>query len=355
MADPVEQKLLHMVTADPARTPSFTPFAQGDYFLNASSTAPCAGNDLSNCVFLPNTTPPNQTFAWNHGGIQPEIRSTWLGMVGPGIEKNAKLDDDFYSDHTDVRPTMLALLGLNDTYVTDGRVLTELLKPDAAPKSLAGKTVEDLGQAYKQINASFGQFALDTLDASTGALASDTAGDTTYAETETKLQELGSDRDLLAGKIRLALSKAEFGNQKIDEKQARGWIKEANDILDRASALAASFQSASDQKQLKHIKHIVVIYEENHSFDNLFGGWEGVNGLNGPGVSTHVTQVNQAGNAYHCLKQNDVNLAAATPQDCADATPGTPGGPFSSHFPNAPFTIDDYLAQIGRASCRERV
>ena len=36
MADPVEEKLLHMVTADPARTPTFTPFAQGDYFLNAS-------------------------------------------------------------------------------------------------------------------------------------------------------------------------------------------------------------------------------------------------------------------------------------------------------------------------------
>ena len=41
MADPVEEKTLHMVTADPARTPTFTPFAQGDYFLNASSTATC--------------------------------------------------------------------------------------------------------------------------------------------------------------------------------------------------------------------------------------------------------------------------------------------------------------------------
>ena len=29
MADPVEEKLLHMVTADPARTPTFTPFAAG--------------------------------------------------------------------------------------------------------------------------------------------------------------------------------------------------------------------------------------------------------------------------------------------------------------------------------------
>ena len=29
MADPVEEKVLHMVTADPARTPTFTPFAAG--------------------------------------------------------------------------------------------------------------------------------------------------------------------------------------------------------------------------------------------------------------------------------------------------------------------------------------
>src|SRR4029079_4824718 len=71
MADPVEEKLLHMVTADPARTPTFTPFAQGDYFLNASptNTTPtfCTNTDLSSCVFLPNVTPPAQTFAWNHG------------------------------------------------------------------------------------------------------------------------------------------------------------------------------------------------------------------------------------------------------------------------------------------------
>ena len=32
-------------------------------------------------------------------------------------------------------------------------------------------------------------------------------------------------------------------------------------------------------KGLRAIKRIVVIYEENHSFDNLYGGWEGVNGL----------------------------------------------------------------------------
>ena len=44
----------------------------------------------SNCVFLPNVTPPNQTFAWNHGGIQPEVASTWVGLVGPGDRGRAR-------------------------------------------------------------------------------------------------------------------------------------------------------------------------------------------------------------------------------------------------------------------------
>jgi hypothetical protein len=240
MADPVEENILHMVTADPARTPSFTPFAQGDYFLNASSTTPCANNDLSNCVFLPNTNPPNQTFAWNHGGIQPEVRSTWLGLVGPGVSKNADLSSDFYSDHTDVRPTMLTLTGLRDSYVSDGRVLSEMLKKSALPQSLkTGARMEELGQADKQINAPFGQFALDTLTASTRALASTSSGDSTYNAIETQLQALGTARDALASEIRLALWNAEFDGQPISQKQAKAWISQADDLLAQASALAA--------------------------------------------------------------------------------------------------------------------
>ena len=56
-----------------------------------------------------------------HGGIQPEIAQTWLGIVGPGV-KAGGIDDTTWTDHTDVRPTMLALLGLEDDYTHDGRV-----------------------------------------------------------------------------------------------------------------------------------------------------------------------------------------------------------------------------------------
>src|SRR5881275_1404920 len=50
---------------------------------------------------------------------------------------------------------------------------------------------------------------------------------------------------------------------------------------------AAGSESDGGQSQLGKINHIVVIYEENHSFDNLYGTWEGVNGRsNAPSAKT---------------------------------------------------------------------
>jgi acid phosphatase len=82
------------------------------------------------------------------------------------------------------------------------------------------------------------------------------------------------------------------------------------------------------------VKRIVVIYEENHSFDNLYGGWEGVNGLANADAA-HTTQVDQAGAPYACLKQNDVNLT--TPPLGTSCAP-------DSDFANSPFEIDKFIA-----------
>src|SRR5262249_27534186 len=152
---------------------------------------PCAGNDLNACSSTAVANPDN-AFAWNHGGIQPEIRSTWIGWVGPGVEHKGQTDK-VWTDHTDIRPTLLSLLGLKDDYVSDGRVVTEFLKGDEGPKHQ--QKLEELGALYKQLDASFGDFSLNTLCASTAALASNTTGDTTYASTESALQSLGAQRD----------------------------------------------------------------------------------------------------------------------------------------------------------------
>ena len=92
----------------------------------------------------------------------------------------------------------------------------------------------------------------------------------------------------------------------------------------------------STKAQLAQVKRIVVIYEENHSFDNLYGRWERVNGL-AKADRAHAVQVDQSGAPYKCLLQNDVNLA--TPPLSANCTDAS----FQSHFPNLPFKIDDYI------------
>src|SRR6266446_2338669 len=95
-----------------------------------------------------------------------------------------------------------------------------------------------------------------------------------------------------------------------------------------------------DAGGLAKINHVVVIYQENHSFDNLYGAWEGVNGR-ANADSTHTIQVGQAGTRYTCLLQNDFSLTSPPlPSDCLDATTATM---FASHFTNAPFQIDAYI------------
>jgi len=234
LADPVEMKALHMVTADPQRTPTLTMFAHPDWFFFAG-----AANCTTPCVTVP-TTPPTSTFAWNHGGIQPEIAATWAGIVGPGVRNNG--DDTTWADHTDIRPTMLDLVGLGDPYVHDGRVLIDQLVDWAVPQSLRAhrETLRRLGDVYKQLNAPFGSFGMDTLAASTRAVKSGSSSDDgTYATIESQISSLTASRDALASQIRAALDSAAFGGDALNEQQAKGWIDQARALIAKAEALAA--------------------------------------------------------------------------------------------------------------------
>ena len=49
-----------------------------------------------------------------------------------------------------------------------------------------------------------------------------------------------SQRDALAAKIRTALNDAEFGNQPLDEQQAKSWITQAQGLIDQATVLGGS-------------------------------------------------------------------------------------------------------------------
>jgi hypothetical protein len=234
LADPVEEQALHLVTADAFRTPTFTLFADPNYFFFAG-----APDCISPCVTIPSRT--NNSFAWNHGGIQREIMTTWLGMVGPGVLP-AGVVADLWSDHADIRPTVLSLLGLKDDYAHQGRVLIETLAGWAVPASLQASrdTFIPLGQVYKQINAPVGKLGLTTLQISTQALASGSPqNDAAYEQSEAQLRDITATRDALAAQIEGLLEAAEFHGQVLNEQQAQNLIEQAYTLLGRVSDLAS--------------------------------------------------------------------------------------------------------------------
>jgi acid phosphatase len=104
-----------------------------------------------------------------------------------------------------------------------------------------------------------------------------------------------------------------------------------------ASGPGLTVQAGTDQK-FAGINHIVVIYEENHSFDNLYGGWEGVNGR----ANANTMQVDEAGAAYGCILQNDVNLTSPPLTPVCSGTRAN-GTSFDSAFTNQLFDIGAYI------------
>jgi hypothetical protein len=227
MIDRVGMSLLHMVTGDPLRTPTFVSFLDPDYFGFKG------GPDCSSpCVQV------QPAFAWNHGGIAPEIATTWVGFVGPGV-RHLGIDHKVWMDHTDLRPTIITLAGLRDDYVHDGRVLIEFLSDKALPKSLRThqETFKRLASVYKQVTAPFGRIGMAGIEVSTKALEGD---DATYQRLENKLLDLTADRDVLAAKMRDMLEAAAFQGEPINKRKAKKLIEEGKELIKRAERLARS-------------------------------------------------------------------------------------------------------------------
>ena len=220
LADPVEEQLLHMVTNDPKRTPSLVLFGNDDFWLTGGSQS-CGASCVSE----------NPGEAWNHGDVQPQITTTWLGLVGPGVARHG-VDNRTWSDHVDIRPTMLALLGLHDDYVSDGRVLLEALDTTVFPRAHAEALIR-LGQLYSQLNSAVGTFSIDTLRASTVALTSNSPGDREYVTIENGLRQVGAERDALVAAIRDVLSGNGFAVTQVGGDltgQAQGLLNQAHNL-----------------------------------------------------------------------------------------------------------------------------
>src|ERR1700693_5397909 len=229
IVDKVGQKLLHMSSAsDPNRDPTFTFFGDPNFFFETT------GNPSAIV---------GTGFAWNHGDIQPEIARTFIAMAGPGVRPiGITQPSDFFSDHADLRPTMMYLLGLKDDYQHDGRVILEMVDPNTLSSTLHAHsdTLLQLGQMYKQINAPFGALAQSTLRVSNFAIQSNSDGDAVYNALESKIASWTTQRAALAAQIKTMLEGAEFGGLAINEQQAKQLISASQTLLNQASACAAN-------------------------------------------------------------------------------------------------------------------
>ena len=248
IADPTEEAILHMVNADPARTPTFAMFAKPDYYLStgpASCGGPCVIQDTG--------------YAWDHGDYAAEINTNYIGLAGPGV-RHLGLDGNTpgqgpnsagadsgqitvaqthlagpWTDETDIRPTLMYLTGLRDDYEHDGRVITQVLSHPAS--ALRPPKVTVLGECFKQLNASVGEFGAATLIASTRAVESTSPGDVRFRAVNAALRALEVARDALAGRIKGELEAAEFDN--VPVRHAALQVFACRAIIKAAQALAS--------------------------------------------------------------------------------------------------------------------
>jgi hypothetical protein len=237
----VEERILHMQTADPLRKPSYTMFPVPDWYFTDADPAK-----------VPNAS-INSGYAYNHGYYSPNIDVTWSSFAGPGVavngidgptpaQSNEAQDPNStltvpeastrgtWVEEVDLRPTMLHLLGLRDDYATDGRVVSQVL---AHPSAALTETAP-LAAAYQQINSSVGALATATLIADSQALASGSPGDDgQYAATKAALTKIANRRDRLATEMKAALAQAAAG-QPVSHGRSTELIARARNLLRKA-------------------------------------------------------------------------------------------------------------------------
>jgi len=228
LADRAEMRLLHMVTASPARTPTLTMFGDDNYFFETGNNNGCTTKTDPVCEA--------PGFAWNHGDFQQDITRTWVAMVGPGVKQLGR-NDEVFTDHADVRPTLMALLGLKDDYVHEGRVVAEWMHENALPDGIRDRLENfiELAQVFKQLDAPKGQLGRASLVWSNRSV---TSTDKVYARYLKQISDITEDRDELASQIRTVLNNAAFHNRPVDEGSEDGLGHRAKALIDEVTDLA---------------------------------------------------------------------------------------------------------------------
>ena len=95
--------------------------------------------------------------------------------------------------------------------------------------------------------------------------------------------------------------------------------------------------ASAQERGIDKINHVIILYLENHTVDNLYSLLPGVNGVNSPGGA--VIQVDRDGKPYETLPPVLVSLEYAGLGKPIDTLPGLPDPRFPDDLPNAPFMI----------------
>ena len=162
-----------------------------------------------------------------------------LGLVGPGV-KQGGLDDKTWTDHADVRPTILALVGLEDDYSHDGRVVVEQLHHSALPWPIKANpdAYQRLAIAYKQLNAPFGDLSMASIKYSTTKIKN--TSPSVYGIYLRKMAGFTERRDALAARIKRVLEGAAFDEDPVNPGVAALLAAEARLLVAQMKVMAAA-------------------------------------------------------------------------------------------------------------------
>lgn len=237
LADRAQMQLMHMITASPDRTPSFLMFGDSNYLYRTA-------NNHDDCTAPPACVAINPEAPWVARDLQQPDGGGWFGLVGPGVAPLGQTDIVSYP--ADLRPTLLALLGLNDAYVHDGIVLADALESRALPPEIARSrdVYAKLARAYWNLNAPFGPLGRAGLALATQAIR---GSDLSYERYLGAIGAVQARRDALALEMKTLLDGAAFAHVAINLAYADRLVVRAETLINEIEDLAARSLGRADR------------------------------------------------------------------------------------------------------------
>ncbi|WP_316173391.1 MULTISPECIES: hypothetical protein [unclassified Bradyrhizobium] len=237
LADRAQMQLMHMITASPKRTPSFLMFGDTNYVYRTT-------NSHDDCAASPACVAINPRAPWVAGDLQQADGGGWFGLVGPGVAKLGQTDIVSYP--ADLRPTLLALLGLDDAYVHDGVVLADALESQALPPEIARSrdVYAGLARAYWNLNAPFGPLGRAGLALATQAIR---GSDLFYERYLGAIGAVQTRRDALALEMKTLLDGAAFAHVAIDPAYAGRLVTRVETLINEVEDLAGQSLGPADR------------------------------------------------------------------------------------------------------------